>query len=86
MMPSLEAVMTYRPQGLAPIPVISLRCILRDCSTILSKTELKTLRYPSSVPARMAGMFHWLVSHANLLTRNPPTANNFCTWSFYILN
>jgi len=84
--PSFEQVITYLPHGLVFIPVIYLLWTLTDCSTILSNTELKTFKYPSSVPAKIAGIFHWLVSHCNLLTRNPPKENNFWTWSFSILN
>ena len=58
MMPSFETDMTYLPQGEVTKPVIYLRWTLRDCSTMLSKTELNTLRQPSSVPPRTAGTRH----------------------------
>ena len=82
----MEHVITYLPHGELHIPVIYLRWAFMDCSTILSKTELKTFRCPYYVPAKIAGIFHWLVSQASLLTRKPPIANSFWTASFSILN
>lgn len=49
---------TYLPQGLICIFVIYFKCILRLCSTMLSKGELNTFTTPSVVPAIMAGIFH----------------------------